>query len=1235
MVYGIAVDPSNASILYTVDVPVAGGSGAFRSADGGHSWTPIIDTLQQANPTLTPTCIAVHPTVGNYIYLGTGDGNVYVSSNSGQSWGPPQNVAPNKIVQIIVDPRGAVAPATTTIYAGTWSGGLFQSTNGGASWGAALLPGSVSSMAFSMPAAGTAHFYVAIISVGIYHATNPAGPWNTVSGTLPAGGSFYEVRIDYARANPSRVYAWFATVTGANVGLYTTGSGATGWSQVAAASPPSPGQGTYSFALAVAPNSPGDGLNDILFFASVVLFRSTNAGLAWQLCGEWFHADQHAFAFAPVNPPAGTIPTTLIGCDGGIAASTSFADPAYAFATAPTDFDDGATYNPASGVGENWNHGKLTSALRHYHADPTASAIGYIGCQDTGIAGHTSALGWRGLFDADGVAVATTPGVDGVKLWCQIGYPFSTFLTTDHGDFSPVASQIALPTGNPINSTSNHVLTSDRQCATGVNSLTDTGNAAIAVGVQTITPASMAYITAGSLLFVDLGPSTDLVTVSSVTATTFTATFAKPHGPHAWIETFQSFAVRIDQAGAATQISQVFGQAPPRVIAASPTDPTLYCLATQDSKVFTTSGVIPGPTTVWAEATTGKPAGATTSWVAIDSAGGIYVLLTSVPGGSTTPLYKISGGVWSSQASSGLPAGPFGPLVADPLSANTMYAASQGRVYRLALAAGTWAWTEIGPGLPGPHIQDLWIGNIGTAGSPKVLLRAAVASRGVWETDVTAGAIDPLARPYVRDNFLDQGWLVPSPDGLVNPFRPTDGVSVFHYECEDIKIDARQAGAPAFFQTDPEGTLPLSHVLFDQLNDNSSNLPGSDSAMVHVEVHNRSYTALNGVSVWTVYASAAAGVPGLNASVSMANAFKFWNQFQAVGTIAPNLPADSPWTAVGPPIVLGGIDASHPQVASWSWTVPLLAGGDPGHYCMVVFLHSAAHPIGETTNYSVDSVTPTNPQIGQKNLHIGSPLGPVSGGPGPIPGGGGGGMREYIEFHNPLETQRIADFVIDLRPLPPQLHMWLRLSELHTEVPLEQALDGIAVVHRPGETLKELFAGVGVKQRNKVTAWLDRWLDSTEGKSEAREDDDDDGDGRPRHKRHPMVRFTQAIYRAKPATRVSVRGVRLSPHGVGAALMAVENTGKLPTGSRYRFQVQQMVGDQVVGGGTYVVVIAGEPKLPPPLVSPSHRIDPKTKGPPTMPPMPLRFVPPWMTNLVEERAELLGKFPPEVEPPIG
>ena len=155
--------------------------------------------------------------------------------------------------------------------------------------------------------------------------------------------------------------------------------------------------------------------------------------------------------------------------------------------------------------------------------------------------------------------------------------------------------------------------------------------------------------------------------------------------------------------------------------------------------------------------------------------------------------------------------------------------------------------------------------------------------------------------------------------------------------------------------------------------DNSQNLPGSDQAWVHVQVHNRSNTPANAVSVWAIYSNAGAGLQGLNVSPSLGNDFNFWSQFTVTGQIIPNLPADSPWKSVGSPIQLTGISAASPQVASFRWTVPTLGSGDPGHYCIAAFIHSAASPINGTS-MDVDDLAPTNRQVGQKNLHIGRAL---------------------------------------------------------------------------------------------------------------------------------------------------------------------------------------------------------------------------------------------------------------------
>jgi hypothetical protein len=292
----------------------------------------------------------------------------------------------------------------------------------------------------------------------------------------------------------------------------------------------------------------------------------------------------------------------------------------------------------------------------------------------------------------------------------------------------------------------------------------------------------------------------------------------------------------------------------------------------------------------------------------------------------------------------------------------------------------------------------MWIANIGPPGAKlaTILLRAGIPTRGVWERDVIADPSAPPIELYVRDNILDQGWFTPSREGIPNPYDPTR--RVWHYQCADLKIDARQPGAGVvadFFQTDPEGaTPPIAHVLFDQLRDNSHNLPSGDAAWVHVQVRNRSHTPANNVRVWAIYCNAAAGVPSLSASASLGNAFPFWSQFTVTGQIVPALPADSPWRSVGPPQALSGIVASTPKVASWFWTVPTLPSGDSGHYCMAVFIHSATSPIGETS-LSVDELAQRSRQVGQKNLHVGPPLPPSP--PGGGGGGGGGGAVSRVD----------------------------------------------------------------------------------------------------------------------------------------------------------------------------------------------------------------------------------------------
>ena len=101
----IAIDPTDSNTIYITERPTSGGSSAFRTRNGGFSWTPIADELQIAASGVDPSCVAVNPSHPETIYLGTySDRAVYVSSNRGQpgSWSARHFVG-GAVRKLIVD----------------------------------------------------------------------------------------------------------------------------------------------------------------------------------------------------------------------------------------------------------------------------------------------------------------------------------------------------------------------------------------------------------------------------------------------------------------------------------------------------------------------------------------------------------------------------------------------------------------------------------------------------------------------------------------------------------------------------------------------------------------------------------------------------------------------------------------------------------------------------------------------------------------------------------------------------------------------------------------------------------------------------------------------------------------------------------------------------------------------------------------------------------------------------
>lgn len=1260
----IAIDPFDANAIYVTERPTSGGSSAFRTVDGGKSWKAIADALQSGDTNFDPNCIAVDPVDPSIIYIATWSSmQLARSDNQGDNWGAKQSV-PGNVFKLIIDPSTAGTPATTVIYAAT-SNGIYRSASGGTtgSW-TQVLPGDIRSFIaiFSLP---TPLFLASVYASGVFRSTNPTAaanwtnlntqniglPAHTAATTASPEGNFNRIDLAFCPRNPNRIYALLyknqCDAMGQNCAmissqLFTTSSSDTAWTEITMTSPPNPAYGFYCAEFAVAPNSAGDGLNDILFFGNIGMNRSTDSGRNWTSDGGspgiWSHADHHAFEFYPPSPPAGTIPAMFIGNDGGLNRHDRFADPAFPFGAAPEEYNESVTYLPNAAGMQNLNHGKQSSAVYQYTGEPTVAALGYIGCQDTGIASSSGSLGWRGVADADGGALAVARGTDGVLIWANLGSPFATHMWKDTGDYSfPYLGAVGLGAGGPqINASANFILGLDNKCLAGIIVLdadTTLSVAIAATGSQAATPASMANIFVGSVLTIKDAAKTENVTVTAVTATTFTANFTQTHNAGVGIALNRSYVVRIDAAGVATNICQNLGTNSARVIivARSPVNADLLACCSGNNRLWTTlSGSTANSGTVWTESTTNKPAGFfNLTAITIDNADNIYVLLSNQittgagPSAITSPLFKVNGGNWQHQPCTGVPTGggfQYGCLNADPVEADTMYASYGGSIYRIVKTGANWTWEDMSTGLPGGYIYDLWLADFGTPGSPNVMMRAAIPTRGIWETSPLLRNEMPSVHLYVRDNILDQALFPRSPEGQPNPFKPAE--NVYHYQSVDVKVDVQTpatGGSPAFFQIEPEAAIPLNHVYFNQLNDNSQQIPSGGSVYIHTQVHNRGRVKANNVKVWAIYCNAAGGVPALNLSPSMGNAFAFWSQFTVTGDILPNLPADSPWRSVGPPVTLSGIDPANPQVASWLWTAPVLpAGVTGGHYCVAVFIHSSASPINESS-MNVDEMTPRNKQVAQKNLHLVPALAPAGSGGGGGGGGGGGvpagSVPSFIEFHHAgNEEQRYSDIVVDFSRVPHDVRMVIQFSELKSAEPLDKAATGISdIIKMPADVIQPTGFG---KTIGKLLLRFVNWLLVLISKLL-------------KVKFTPLsppkpapVTFMPVGFEIRGGKEAHFPGILIPHNKYIMARMYFENTGILEEGAEYRFDVLQQAGKKIIGGCTYIIPVSGRRKPPQNIFvrlrneeGEEHETGEEE----------FLFVPPHVRHVVAERRKQMGK----------
>ncbi len=114
-VSSVAIDPTDASILWATCSNWASGQKVFRSTDGGATWSNVSTGL----PNVPVNCIAIDPRSGN-AYVGT-DIGIYLRQPGSSQWISYDDGLPNVIVRDL-----ELDTATNRIYAATYGRGIWR-----------------------------------------------------------------------------------------------------------------------------------------------------------------------------------------------------------------------------------------------------------------------------------------------------------------------------------------------------------------------------------------------------------------------------------------------------------------------------------------------------------------------------------------------------------------------------------------------------------------------------------------------------------------------------------------------------------------------------------------------------------------------------------------------------------------------------------------------------------------------------------------------------------------------------------------------------------------------------------------------------------------------------------------------------------------------------------------------------------------------------------------------------
>jgi photosystem II stability/assembly factor-like uncharacterized protein len=342
-----AISPRGAN--YTIWVGSATG-GVWKSINEGTTFEPVFDNM----PTASIGDIAIDPKNNDIVWVGTGEANIFRSSNAGcgvykttdggKSWNLMGLENTYTIGRIRIDPSN-----TNTVYVAAtgheWTPnedrGLFKTTDGGKSWNKVLYVDENTGafdVVFDPKDPNTIYCttwervrlkwndprtYETTINNGIWKSTDSGKNWKKINEGLPAPNLRGRIGIDIAVSNPKVLYAYVDNyeiaykakpgeldsynrqrrdvIKGATV--YRSDNSGTSWKQVSGLTPEQKTfmerhSATYGWVFGQIRVDPND--ENTIYTMGIQLNQSTDGGKTFKsLRGP--HADHHGLWIDPAN----------------------------------------------------------------------------------------------------------------------------------------------------------------------------------------------------------------------------------------------------------------------------------------------------------------------------------------------------------------------------------------------------------------------------------------------------------------------------------------------------------------------------------------------------------------------------------------------------------------------------------------------------------------------------------------------------------------------------------------------------------------------------------------------------------------------------------------------------------------------------------------------------------------------------------------------------------------------